>query len=102
MFFSEPKAGEYRLFLESGVLCEYMEKMDKIGIFRSELELFVLESLQEIRERSASSIELEFELDGTNLDEEIADLMEMEEMYFEEEKKEKKHPGETKKPEKEL
>lgn len=52
MFIVERKPKAYRLYLESGLFCPYMEITDKYGIYRNEIDSAVKEALKRLEERS--------------------------------------------------
>lgn len=61
----EKRLGEYRLYLESGLLCSYLEKTDKLGVYRTEEELLIREALEEMRMKTGL---LDFEIEIGNFE----------------------------------
>jgi hypothetical protein len=68
MYFVESKFGEFRIYLDSSIFCDYMERVDEIGVYRNEMELFVLEALNAMHQKSGHIIELDFESDDIDLE----------------------------------
>lgn len=79
----EEKLGEYRIYLESGLLCSYLEKTDKLGVYRTEEELLIREALEEMRMKTGL---LDFEIEIGNF--EIREEEAREESSSEKEKEE--------------
>ncbi|KAI6182648.1 hypothetical protein M3Y97_00403500 [Aphelenchoides bicaudatus] len=92
MFFMESTSGQFRLYLESGILCDYLQDMDDVGIYRNELEKMVLSTLKEFQtsNHKFELVDFDFqEIDGQTF-EELIEMRETERYVNEQQEKQKK------------
>jgi len=75
VFFVEQKPGAYRLYFESAMFCSYMEKMDRYGIYRNELDLMIVDAIKSLSPEKQAMFELEDELETDNKEDQVSEHM---------------------------